>query len=147
MGAAKVIIGVVIAATGWTVGIALESQLIELLALVIGLALNLWAGGQVYYTRRSRGDIDFFGKRVKPVATLVNPPPASVPTQPLAIAGLGGWLQIVSLVLSIVQAIAREFEQQGKSPASVPEQEWRQQIAQALVRADHTPSAMRDREE
>jgi hypothetical protein len=134
MGAAKIIVSIAILLTGWTVGAALQSELIEIVAVLLGSAISLWGSAQVYYARRSRGDIDFFGARVKPVITIVNPP--VIPEGPLpalGIAGLAGWLPIARLVLSLIHLIAQELAQQGQVPEQVSEQEWRQRLAQALI--------------
>jgi hypothetical protein len=134
-GAAKIIVSIAILLTGWTVGAVVQSQLVEAVALLLSAAISLWGSAQVYYARRQRGDVDFFGQRVRPVVTIVNPPVASEsPMLPaMGIAGLAGWLPIARLVLSLIQLIAQELSQQGRVPAEVPEGEWRQRLAQALI--------------
>ena len=63
-GALKILLGVLIKLTGWTLSETLQSDLIEGLSLLIGIALDLWGVSQVYRGRQALGGLDWKGKRV-----------------------------------------------------------------------------------
>ena len=76
-GAIKMFIGValhlILKLTGWALPEMMQSEVIDGLALLVILGLELWGGIEVYAARSSRGDVTVLGKRVADVAVTVAP--------------------------------------------------------------------------
>lgn len=83
-GALKILVGVVIKIGGWALSAALQDDIVQGISLLVGIAFDLWGASQVYQARMDRGDVDWTGKRVKPVEIIVapEPPPPVIPMTP-----------------------------------------------------------------